>query len=66
MLTAKGTQADVIQGLTLGADDYIKKPFDMEELALRVEAVLRRARAARQTLTRTPAPSSTMAGCGST
>ena len=45
MLTAKGTQADVIQGLTLGADDYIKKPFAMEELALRVEAVLRRARA---------------------
>jgi DNA-binding response OmpR family regulator len=45
MLTAKGTQADVIQGLTLGADDYIKKPFDIEELALRAEAVLRRARA---------------------
>ena len=45
MLTARGTQADVIRGLTLGADDYIKKPFAMEELALRVEAVLRRARA---------------------
>jgi DNA-binding response OmpR family regulator len=45
MLTARGTQADVIRGLTLGADDYVKKPFDMDELALRVEAVLRRARA---------------------
>jgi DNA-binding response OmpR family regulator len=45
MLTARGTQADVIRGLTLGADDYVKKPFDMNELALRVEAVLRRSRA---------------------
>ena len=47
MLTARGTQADVIQGLTLGADDYVKKPFDMEELALRIEAVLRRSQAPR-------------------
>jgi DNA-binding response OmpR family regulator len=43
MLTAKGAQEDVIQGLELGADDYLKKPFDLRELELRIEAVLRRA-----------------------
>jgi two-component system KDP operon response regulator KdpE len=44
MLTAKGLQEHVIRGLTLGADDYVKKPFDLRELELRVEAVLRRPR----------------------
>jgi two-component system response regulator ResD len=44
MLTAKGDQDDVIRGLQLGADDYVKKPFDLKELELRIEAVLRRAR----------------------
>lgn len=48
LLTAKTLQQDVIQGLLLGADDYIKKPFHMQELDLRIEAVLRRAAASRQ------------------
>lgn len=42
MLTARTAEADVIQGLSLGADDYIAKPFSMAELVLRVQAVLRR------------------------
>ena len=42
MLTAKSSEEDIIQGLTLGADDYISKPFSVTELVLRVEAVLRR------------------------
>ncbi|MBM3225423.1 MAG: response regulator transcription factor [Candidatus Tectomicrobia bacterium] len=42
MLTAKTTDEDVITGLTLGADDYVAKPFSVRELVLRVEAVLRR------------------------
>jgi len=44
MLTAKGTDEDVIQGLTLGADDYVTKPFSVTQLVARVQAVLRRAR----------------------
>ncbi len=44
MLTAKGTDDDVIHGLTLGADDYVTKPFSVAQLVLRVQAVLRRAR----------------------
>lgn len=43
MLTAKGTPPDRVRGLSEGADDYVAKPFDMEELLLRIEAVLRRA-----------------------
>jgi two-component system response regulator RegX3 len=42
MLTAKTMEEDVLTGLTLGADDYISKPFSVRELLLRVEAVLRR------------------------
>jgi len=42
MLTAKGETADRIQGLELGADDYIVKPFSPREVVLRVKAVLRR------------------------
>jgi two-component system alkaline phosphatase synthesis response regulator PhoP len=42
MLTAKTTEDDILTGLTLGADDYIAKPFSVRELVLRVEAVLRR------------------------
>ena len=44
MLTAKGTDEDVIQGLSLGADDYVAKPFSVAQLVLRVQAVLRRSR----------------------
>ncbi len=42
MLTAKTTEEDILTGLTMGADDYISKPFSVRELVLRVEAVLRR------------------------
>lgn len=45
LLTAKGTDSDKIQGLELGADDYLAKPFNPEELSARVRAVLRRAQA---------------------
>ena len=44
MLTARGQKADKLKGLRLGADDYVTKPFDVEELMARVHAVLRRAR----------------------
>ncbi|WP_367924285.1 response regulator transcription factor [uncultured Ruthenibacterium sp.] len=42
-ITAKGTLGDRVKGLNLGADDYIVKPFEVEELVARVESVLRRA-----------------------
>ncbi|MGB0887399.1 MAG: response regulator transcription factor [Vicingaceae bacterium] len=41
-LTAKAMQADKIRGLSLGADDYITKPFDFQEFILRVESILKR------------------------
>ena len=41
-LTAKTMKEDTIKGLKLGADDYITKPFNMEELILRINAILRR------------------------
>jgi two-component system alkaline phosphatase synthesis response regulator PhoP len=44
MLTAKTSDEAIIQGLSLGADDYVAKPFSVAELVLRVQAVLRRAR----------------------
>ena len=43
MLTALGEEADRVLGLSLGADDYITKPFSPRELVLRVQSVLRRA-----------------------
>ncbi|MFW5451281.1 MAG: response regulator transcription factor [Methylophagaceae bacterium] len=42
MLTAKSSDDDIIEGLSLGADDYIAKPFSVAQLVLRVQAVLRR------------------------
>ena len=42
LLTARGESSDRIEGLKIGADDYIAKPFEPEELALRIAAVLRR------------------------
>ncbi len=43
MLTARGEEVDRVAGLTLGADDYMVKPFSPRELVARVKAVLRRA-----------------------
>lgn len=42
MLTAKSSDEDIIEGLSLGADDYVAKPFSVAQLVLRVQAVLRR------------------------
>ena len=42
MLTAKGSEDDVVRGLRCGADDYVTKPFSVRELVARVEALLRR------------------------
>lgn len=44
ILTARSEKRDKLRGLNLGADDYVTKPFDLEELLARVHAVLRRAR----------------------
>lgn len=50
ILSARGHKADKLRGLNLGADDYITKPFDLEELLARVKAVLRRTRPTFDTL----------------
>ena len=46
LLTARSAEEDIIQGLKLGADDYVAKPFSVTELVLRVQAVLRRSQGA--------------------
>ena len=57
MLTALGEESHRVQGLESGADDYVTKPFSPRELVLRVQAVLRRARAAdTATMAATPQP----------
>jgi two-component system, OmpR family, response regulator len=52
-LTAKSMQEDVIEGFKAGGDDYLKKPFNMEELQFRVEALLRRSKKTVHPLTST-------------
>ena len=42
MLTAKGETSDKIEGIEIGADDYVTKPFNLDELKARIKAVLRR------------------------
>jgi two-component system response regulator RegX3 len=42
MLTAKGADEEIVRGLRLGADDYVTKPFSVQQLVLRIQAVLRR------------------------
>lgn len=44
MITARGAEADRITGFKTGADDYLPKPFNMEELLLRVDAIIKRTR----------------------
>lgn len=56
MLSARGERADITRGLTLGADDYVTKPFGLEELVLRIRAILRRSRFSEET--------STLLSCG--
>ena len=56
MLSARNDRADVTRGLSLGADDYVTKPFGLEELLLRVKAILRR--------TTQVSPTSTILSCG--
>lgn len=52
MLTARDTVADKIMGLDAGADDYVTKPFDLEELMARVRALLRRGSSSSEVLLR--------------
>ena len=47
MLTARTSDEDIVQGLQLGADDYVQKPFSIQQLVLRIEAVLRRSQVGR-------------------
>jgi len=50
LLTARGQEQDRVTGLSLGADDYVTKPFSRQELLLRVQAVLRRSGPARSSI----------------
>lgn len=48
MLTAKTSDEEIVAGLKLGADDYVAKPFSIQQLVLRIEAVLRRSRSGQE------------------
>ncbi|WP_033296389.1 response regulator transcription factor [Amycolatopsis jejuensis] len=50
-LTARDRQADKVAGLSLGADDYVTKPFDLEELIARIRAILRRTQGHQEVVT---------------
>ena len=65
ILSARGQKTDKVKGLKLGADDYITKPFDLQELLARVSAVLRRAHPAleRKSMTSFPMRRRSSAGC---
>src|SRR5881628_3594190 len=56
ILTARGEEGDRVQGLRLGADDYVVKPFSVRELLARVEAVLRRSPERPNTVSKVPLP----------
>jgi two-component system, OmpR family, response regulator MtrA len=56
MLTARGDTIDVVVGLEAGADDYVKKPFEMPELVARVRAALRRPRSVTELAEAAPPP----------
>jgi len=51
ILSARGQKADKLSGLKLGADDYVTKPFDIEELVARIRAVLRRTSSSDESIT---------------
>ncbi|GHT19277.1 DNA-binding response regulator [Bacteroidia bacterium] len=53
-LTAKTLREDVVEGFKSGADDYMTKPFSMEELLLRIEAIMRRVNGRKKVLTDCP------------
>jgi DNA-binding response OmpR family regulator len=52
MLTARSAQVDLVHGFEVGADDYLTKPFDVTELLMRVQAVLRRSKWPEEVMTR--------------
>jgi DNA-binding response OmpR family regulator len=52
MLTARSAQVDLVHGFEVGADDYLTKPFDVTELLMRVQAVLRRSKWPEEVVTR--------------
>lgn len=58
MLTARGSEEDILNGFRCGSDDYVTKPFSVAELIARIEALLRRSLAERADAAREPTPES--------